>query len=228
MSQSFRLAQGDVTVVGHYAEPAFIAFRETSSLIKAIYDALSIFGLRLADLKIERGTGSVADLHLLCSLFNLAMSIQVRVDRVEVLCFDTLRLSQEQFVAVARKTLEVVGETVANKRYSSYSLTANFHGSVDGTTTRDYLTKLVGAGPAKIGPLLASGAVFYYGPEAERLSSFLSVDLSGVRADAVYVRPHVVWDATKVTLTDLPTIAESFLRSAFEGLGLNWPVLPSK
>lgn len=228
MSQPFRIAQGDIIAVGTFANPAFAAFRDTTPLVKTMYDTLEPFGLRLADMKMERGNGSLADVHLLCSLFNIAMSIRVLVDRVEVLCFDTLRLSQQQFVDVARSTFDALIENVANKRYKSYALTVNFHGTVEGTATGEYLSKIAGTAPRKLGPHHASGVVFYYGPEADRLASFLSVDLSGMRADAVYVRAHVVWDALKVSLVDLPTVAEKFLRSAFEGLGLEWPVLPPK
>jgi len=197
-------------------------------LVQAMYNALNPFGLHFDAMKIERGDGSIADGHLLCSLLHFSTRIRVLVDRVEVLCFDTLRISQQQFVDVARSTLESVKEVIASKQYKSYALTANFHGTVEGTTPRDYLTKIAGTGPAKLGPLLASGAVFYYGPEGDRTGSFLSVDLSGVRVEAVYVRPHAVWDAAKVSLADLPTVAENYLRATFEGIGLDWPVLPPK
>lgn len=228
MSQPFRVAQGDITVVGTFAEPAFSALRDLTPLYKALYDSLNRFGLRLADMRVVTGIGNLAEAHLFCSLPNVATNIRVLVDKVEVVCFDSLRVDQQQFVEIAQSTAQTVGGMIANNTFKSYALTANLHGFVEGTTTREYLTKITGPGPKNLGPLIGSGVVFYYGAEADRLTAFLTVDLSGLRAGAVYVRQHVEWDGAKVKLADVPTATEKFFRTGFEGIGLDWPALPPK
>jgi hypothetical protein len=39
--------------------------------------------------------------------------------------------------------------------------------------------------------------VYYFGPEAERLSSSLLIDMSTVISEALYVRASAVFDGTK-------------------------------
>jgi hypothetical protein len=228
MSQPFRIGKGDVTAFANFSEPAFAGFDDANPLLKALYGVLSPFGLRLVDLKFEDADGNIGEEHLLCLLPHLSISIRVLADRAEVICFDTLSSNLEDFVNVTRSTFETVGKIIGNNPYKSYALLANFHGTVEGTPTSEYLAKITGASPAKLGPLVGSGSVFYYGAEADRLSALLTVDLSGVRAGDVYVRPYAVWDATKVKLADLQAIGEKFLQVAFAGIGLDWPVLPPK
>jgi len=187
---------------------------------------LNRFGLRLSDVKLEKGDGSLGEANVFCSLYHLSTTVRVRLDAVEIACYDTVRFNQQQFVDIARSSLEAVSRTLTNNPYKTYAVTANLHGAVEGMTTQDFLARTAGKGPTNLGPLLASGAVFYYGAEAERLTSFLNVDLSGAKAGAVYVRTHIVFDAAKASLNDLPTLTENYLRTAFESLELDWPVLP--
>lgn len=51
-----------------------------------LYRRLEPYGLKLADVRVERDAGNVADQHLLLYLFNYLMTVRIRVERIEVDC----------------------------------------------------------------------------------------------------------------------------------------------
>jgi hypothetical protein len=80
--------------------------------------------------------------------------------------------------------------------------------------------QIILAAMALRGGSLGSGTVFYYGAEAEQVTASITIDLSAVSSEAVYVRCNVVWDASKVALRDLPALGEKFFDDATAAIGL--------
>jgi hypothetical protein len=226
MSQPFKVRQGDITFYANFAEPAFAIFRDGITLHRTLYQQLSRFGLRVADMKPERAS-NLGDTQLACSLLNLSTEVRVRIERIEVMCWDLSQISQETFTELALISLGAIASSAPNNPFKTYSLSVNLHGSVEGVTTRDFLSRFAPPPLKTLGAPLASGLVFYYGAEAERVSSFVTLDLSGVQADALYTRLYVVWDAGRISPQDLPAAAEKYFGAAFDGIGLVWPPQPA-
>ena len=63
----------------------------------------------------------------------------------------------------------------------------------------------------------------YFGPVNERQMCALTVDRSAVVQDALFVRTHVLWDAKRVEIQNLPKIADAFVEQALNEIGLQLP-----
>lgn len=221
MSPAFTVLQGDVSIQVDFADPTFALMVEPSALQYAIFQQLSSrFGLRLVDMRPEVGSGNLADLGLFCWLAQYSTSVRVKAERLEVTCTDSSRLTQAQFVDVTLNSLEAL-KRWASAPYKTYTLNSNLHGTIEGTSTKDFLLRLTPKLPQNLGPLIGSGVVFYYGPEADRLNSFVTLDQSGLHAGALLLRMHVAWDAQKVPLADMPNIADKYTQTLFAAVGLS-------
>jgi hypothetical protein len=173
-------------------------------------------------MKIEQGSGSAADFHILCYLFNFVMTVRVRLERIEVYCTDLPRDYASQFSVAILDTLAAVQATLPDLSFRAYALVLGLHGLLEGETVRQYLSRFVSNAP-NIGPSTGNGVVFYFGPEGDHLLSTVTFDMSAIVPDALYIRTHVVWDAKKVEIKNLATIAENFVRHALNQAGLELP-----
>lgn len=220
MAVEVKVSQAELSFQADFSEPAFDIFRDAASLNRRMFSKLSKFGLRLSDIKPERGNGSLADLHLRCSLFNFSVTINVRAERVEVNCFDKNVIGSKSFPDAVVEALEAVQTHVPSVPFRTYTWSLALHSLLTGVSQADFLAKFSAGRPEELGPSIGSGTVFYYGPDAERLMSSVTIDLSTLLRDHVFIRAQVVWDAQKATLRSLPDLAEKYAALVLERLGL--------
>ena len=217
------VARGDATLEAGFTEPRFDLLGNPADLLRDVFKRLQPHGPRLADVRVERGTGSVSDFHVSCYLFNYSMTIRIRVERVEIVCPDLRQEHLVRFKAVIVDTLEAVKDHLTDVAFRAFSLAVGLHGTLEGQAAREYLRQFVSNAPKDLGPPAGSGAVFYFGADADRLLSSLTVDMSAVVPDAVYVRTQAMWDATRVSIESLPVLADRFVRDGLGRLGLELP-----
>lgn len=220
MSVAFKSSQGDLIFQSDFAEPAFGLFRDSWLFYGRLYSRLSTHGLRLADMKPERGNGSLGDFHLACSFVNFAVTVRVRLDRAEVQCLDVTRVDAKSLNGIAIGTLETIKGHIPNLAFRSHTLAVGLHGQLEGVPTREFLSGFVKGSLKDLGPSLGSGIVFYHGAQADQTLSAVTLDQSGIIAGGLFIRIHVVWDGGAVTPDALPTVAEKHVRGVFAQLGL--------
>lgn len=220
MSTTFQVEKGDLLFEASFEGPDFAFFQDTAGLLRHLFQRLERYGLRLNDLRVERGTGSVAEFHVLCYLFNYWMTIRVRVDRAEVMCANLPKEDVETLKAVILDVLTAIRDHRPNLTYRAFGLAVGLHGRPEGMASKDYLSRFVSSVPKNLGPLTTNGVVFYFGPDAERLLSALTVDASALVSNGVYLRLQGTWDGKRVAPEALPDLADQFLRQSVECLGL--------
>ena len=219
MAVKFSVTKADLTFEAGFGQPEFALFRDTPGLLRHLFKRLEPHGIRLVDMKIERGSGSAADFHVLCYLFNFVMTVRVRIDRIEVFCTDLPRDYVQKFSAAILDTLAAVQAHLPDLSFRSHALAVGLHGLLEGETVRHYISRFVPNAP-KIGSPTGNGVVFYFGPEGDRLLSAITLDMSAMVPDALYVRTHVILDAKKVEIKNLASIAEEFIRHVLNQIGL--------
>jgi hypothetical protein len=217
------VAKADLMFEAGFPQPEFDLFQDGATLLKRVFMRLQPYGLRLNDLRVERGGGNVGDQQILCYLFNYWMTIRIRVERVEIVCTEFPQDHVEKIKAAIADVLGAVKDYRPSIEFRAFAVAVGLHVKLQGQPVRDYLARFVTNAPKALGPSTGSGAVFYFGSEGDRLVSTVTVDLSAVVQDAAYLRIHGVWDAKKVALGSLSGTADTFVRQALDSLGLQFP-----
>jgi hypothetical protein len=219
------VVRSEVAFEAGYAQPEFALFRDAAALLHHLYARLQPHGLKLTDLRVERGAGNVAEQHVLFYLFDYVMTVRVRVERLEVTCAS---LSSEEhlqkFKAATVDLLQAVKDVKSELAFRAFAVASSIHVMLDGQSTRAYLAQFAARIPEGPGPLTGSGSVFYFGPSEDRLLSAITVDTSALVPDGLFVRVNGVWDASRVAPDFLRTgTVDAFVRRAHESLGLQLP-----
>lgn len=225
MSLKLNVAKADLHLESAYARPEFGLFRDTPGLIGHLFTRLQPYGLRTQDVKIERGGGSLADYHLALHLWNFRLGVLVRTEKVELACLSFGETEVEQVGAVTVEALSAVKAHHASVEFRSHTLSVAMHGTLEGSSVKDYLSGFARNLPTGLGPPIGNGSVIYFGAEEDRIASSVTVDLSGVVSDGLFVRTYVVWDASKTEPSALPARAGTFVRLAVDAFGLEIPTL---
>lgn len=220
MAVKFNVSRGDLSFEAWFSQPEFGLFRDTQALLHQLYKGLEPDGIRLNDMRIETGAGSVADSHLLCYLFDFMMTIRVRVDRAEIYCSQLPQDYLQRFGAALVHTLGALRAHWPPLGFRAHALAVGLHGLVEGMAPREYSSRFASNIPTGLGPSVGSATVMYFGPAGERTLSSLTVDISALVPNGLYVRTHAVWDGKKVDIPALPTLTEDFVRQALDHIGL--------
>lgn len=220
MTPTFKVTQGDLTFRSDFPQPVFDLFRDSWGLQKQLFARMEKHGVRLTDIKPERGSGSLGDLNIVCFLFNFSVTVRVSLERVEILCFDLARVPPNMLNDAGMDALEAITNYGPGVSFKTHTLSLGLHGTLDGISSQDFISRFVSKGPESLGPPMGGGVVFYYGPEAERLTSSVTLDLSALISGGLYVRTQVVWDAQKVAVRSIPGMAEKQVREVVTNLGL--------
>ncbi len=214
--------RSDLAFEAGFSQPEFGLFRDVPGLLHSLHPRLQPHGLKLSDVRVERGSGNVADHHLLFYLFDYAMTIRIRTERIEVACSslpnpETLERYKAAIVDVIRGVKDFNHDLVIR----AFAVAVNIHARLDGMTPREYLASYIARAPGELGPVTGNGAAFYFGPNENRVLASITLDNSAVVTDALFARIHAVWDAAKVSVEDLAGgMAEGFIRTALQGLDL--------
>jgi len=217
------ISKADLAFEAGFSRPEFALFQNAALLLDRVYRRLEPYGLRLSDIRVERGAGNVGDQHILLYLFNYSMTVRVRIERIEVSCSALPQDLVEKFKAAILDVLQAIKDSKPDLSFRAYAIALALHAKLEGQSATDYLARFVTNVPKNLGASTGRGAVFYFGPEGDRLLSTVTADVSAVVPDGLFVRVHAVWDAGRVAPDALARIAEPFLLQALESLDLQLP-----
>jgi hypothetical protein len=221
VATTFSVSQADFTLNAAFQRPEFGLFQNTGALVQRMFESLKLHGVRLADMKIERGNGALSEFLLLCQLFNYAMSIRTRIEHVEIICVQLSEENLKRFSpAIVDALLSLQGEP--GPKFQNYTLALNLHGTLEGTDTKTFLASFSAKTPP-VGPSTGNAMGYYFGPSDERQGSVIILDFSTNVPGGLYIQLRGVWDATKVPPQDLPALADKFVRTVTESVGLQVP-----
>lgn len=223
MALKLEVSKADLAFEAGFPKPEFALFRDGAALLDCLYRRLEPYGLRLPDIRFERGAGNVGDQHFLIYLFNYWMTVRIRVERIEVHCSELPQDLAEKFKAAILDVLRAVKDYHPDLSFRAFAVAVGLHAKLEGTPVRDYLAQFVSNIPQKLGPSTGAGAIFYFGAEGGRLFSTVTADVSAAVPDGLFVRVHSSWDAGRITPDALTGIADAFVRQALESLGLQLP-----
>lgn len=215
------VSRAELNIDATFPQPAFGLLRDMPKLLETLFGKLSLYGLRLQDLKPERSAETAADVNVACFLFNNRMIARVRLDKVEMYCSELTEESLPSYRAAVVDVLKAVQIHAPDVTFGLYTVALGLHGMLDGAPVREFLRRFVGNVPNGLGPVTGNGAVVYFGPDGDRLFSSVTMDLSAAVADALYFRSYAIWDGKKCQVTELPDRIAKFVRQALDAVGLD-------
>lgn len=216
------VSRSDVTIEAAYQQPQFGLYQENRGLYARLVARLSPYGLKLSDMKIERGNGSLGEYHLSFFLLEYLVVVRVRVDRSEIYCAHLTDDNKNRVIAAATETLACVRETI-EAEYRVYAVTLNIHGLMENQNAKAFLGKLVAAPPAAAGTIIGNGIGYYFSSVGDRSASSLVLDASALVPDGLYAKPQATWDASRVPLDQLAERAEEFVRTTLGWFDIEVP-----
>ena len=221
MPTVLKLGQSDIAFQSEFMEPMFELFRDAWPFYRRLHSALSPFGLRLADIRPERGSGTLADFHVALTLFRLTTTVRIRADRIEINCVDAGRVDQKSLENAVIQILQTVENHANGLQYRNYSIAIGVHGTLSGIETKTFLSKFVNAASLDMGPQLAAGGAIYHGPEGDRLLSAVTLDLSAVVSGGLFLRAYAIWNGQGFEPGTLPATANKYWAEVLSKLGLS-------
>ena len=222
MSIKLAVSRSDLTIEAAYQQPQFGLFQENRGLYTRLATRLSPHGLKLSEMKIERGNGSIGEYHLSFFLLEYLLVVRVRVDRIEIYCTQLRDDNKNHVVAAATETLACLRETIGAE-YRVYAVTLNIHGVLENQSAKAFLGKLVVPPPAAAGPIVGHGVGYYFAGAGDRSASSLVLDTSALVPDGLYAKPQATWDASRVAPDELAVRAEEFVRTTLGWFGIEVP-----
>ena len=220
MSTGFEVSRLDYSCEARYQQPEFDLFRDAPALASHMYTALRGHGVTLPDLKIEQGDGNLGELHLFCKLFDFALTVRIRLDRVDIVAVYVSTTDQaDRYSAAAVDALTAI-QKVVKSGYSAYTIQVHAHGTLADGNVKAFLAQFIAKTPAA-GPATGNGVGYYYGPSEDRLSSSIVADPSAIIPGGLYVRVQGIWDAARVRVQDLPIRTNTYVRDALAALNLD-------
>jgi len=218
----FVVSRSDATFEAGYQQPQFTLFRDDAGLFARLVSRLSSYGLKLSDMKMERGSGTFGEIHLFFYLLEYVLTVRIRLDRVEIFCSHLTEENKKRVVAATIDTLDCIRENIGGQ-YRAYALSMNIHGLLENQSARAFLSKLIVAPPADAGSVTGNAVAYYFAPIDDRIASSLTFDVSATTADGLYARPQATWDASRFPVTELADKAETFVRRTLSSFGIEAP-----
>lgn len=219
MAVDFITERGELNFQASYATPMFGLWKLPEQLFQLLFASLSEYGLQLNDLKWGPSSG-IGDAQLNFYLFNYAATVRVKLDRVEIEVFDVLRIDEQRLQEAAARLVGALQAHDPSLSIAAYAVALAYHGKLASGSPKDFTRSLTAAPPEAAGPSAGAGAVFYFGPNEERVSSAVTIDLSALVPDALFFRVHMIWDASRIKAGDLAGRTREYAERVFRSFGL--------
>ena len=218
MLKNFELLKAELMIEVNYAQPMFNIF-DTSSLVATVFKRLEKYGLKLSDLRAEH-TAVIGERHLHCYLFNYVMTVKIRFDKIEITCTDFPQSQVNNFASAIQDVLEAVKESSQQISYKTLGVALACHGRIEEQAAWNFLKKMPAQIPSGLGPPTGGAIAFYFGQENDRLFSSITLDMSTIIRDALFLRIQATWDGSRVAAEFLEKMTKEYFVQALGSIGL--------
>lgn len=205
---SFALQGSDVLFRVILERPNFDWIQNWTRLVASVFDWLQPHGLSLADIKLD-AAGSFADFQLTASFLGSSTVVRLKLDNVEVQCYNALGTARDLATDVAVSVFEGIRQDYPGLRIASMTGAVGLHGIVGDVSDLEFLSRFSQAGDLEMGHPAGAGTVFYFGKSEQRSSAAVTVDRSAKVTNGVFVHVSGVWNASLAGLAELPGLTRS-------------------
>jgi hypothetical protein len=216
---AFHVAQSEIELETKFSPRLWSIYHDVPSLYEPLLDRLAYAGLSATDLRHETGDGSIGGTSLLFWLFGLQMqvhlkveSFQVRIPNLRQIAFSKASETVEAIRGAIRQT---VGSQVS---FISHTVTYSCHGKPEGLKSVEIIRRLVPNLPQidEFGECVGGGAAFYYSGRLPFLSVGITVDVSRIVPDGLFLRAIFLVDKSPESVDALAKVCDKGITSVLD------------
>lgn len=213
------ILRADLLYQAYFAAPSIRILTTEGGLHDRLLGRMLQYGAGLRDLNIQTGVQSLADASVTCWLFQATTVVTVRADRFEIFCS---RIPEGEVLShLIAHVLEAVKESDPRVEVRVHSIALNLHGNLgEGGSCSDFIDQYVNLAPAGLGPTSGLGFVWYFPGQEERQWSSIRMEPSSLYPGALYARGEVTFDAKRVSVDSVTTMAFEYFQRVGESCNL--------
>ena len=217
----FAIQQSEIELESNFAPRLWSVVHDVPVLYDALLEELASAGLSTMDLRPDAGNGSVGGTGLGVWLFGGAANVRIGLDSVR---FRTSSLAPH-IVDSVDGVIGAVRRASPELRFKTHAISYAHHGLIEGMKAADFVRRFV---PNSVnidgfGDCLGAGAALYFGEAPPMVSSTLTLDVSRVVQDGIFVRVFMVMDGAIGTGPAIRALAEERAGAALTAVGLASP-----
>ena len=220
MGGRFEIRQEQISLQAHFVKPAFGLLKDVPHLAEHLFEALDSYGIRLADCKMVSTDENFGEVNLQIALRSLATA-RLFLDHIDLTSAYLPFLNEFRDGSFTTDLLRSIQDYSPGVSYRAFAVTQEIHGSLIGTSLKDFLIRFSAEAPKTLGPSLGSGTVFYFGATENRLTGSLALDFSRIVEGGLFLKVAILFDATQVEPRDLLVIFRAQVSSLVEEIGLD-------
>ncbi len=214
----FTIQQSEIELESKFASRLWSVVHDVPVLYDALLDELAYVGLSSMDLRRDAGNGSVGGAGLGAWLFGGTANVRIGLDSVR---FHASSLAP-RVVDSVDGVIGAVRRASPELRFKTHAISYAHHGLIEGTKGAEFVRRFV-PNSVKIkgfGNCLGAGAALYFGEAPPMISSTLTLDVSRVIQDGLFVRVFMVMEGAVGTGAAIRALAEERTGAALTAVGL--------
>ena len=213
----FAIERSEVELESAFAPRLWSLIDGVPALYDALLDDLGSIGLSSTELRPDAGDGSVGNT---CLGFGLG-DTPASESGLESVRFQSSSAVPNLMVVVGAVTA-AVRRLLPDFTFRSHGFSYACHGRIEGTRAVDYVRAFFQDSVAieGFGGHLGAGIALYYGDAPPIMSSTVTLDMSRVLEDGLYVRVFMVIDEKAGTLEHVQALADERFRATLAAVKL--------
>lgn len=214
----FTVEQSEIEIESQFASRLWSVVHDVPVLYDALLEELAHVDFSSMDLRPDSGNGSVGGAGVGVWLFGGKANARISLDGVRFQTSST----EPRVVDSVDGVIGAVQRASPGLVFRSHAVSYACHGLIEGMKAADFVRRFVpnSVHVAGFGDCLGAGAALYFGEAPPVMSATLTLDVSRVVQDGVFVRVFMVMDGGVGASSAVRALAEERTGAALTAVGL--------
>ncbi len=188
----FTIEQSEIEIESQFASRLWFVVNDVPVLYDALLEELAWVGLSSMDLRPDSGNGAVGGAGLGVWLFGGKANARISLDGFRFQTSST----EPRVVDSVDGVIGAVQQASPGLGFRSHAVSYACHGLIEGMRAADFVRRFVpnSVSVAGFGDCLGAGAALYFGEAPPVMTATLTLDVSRVVQDGLFVRVFMVID----------------------------------
>jgi len=222
MAREMLVEQEYLSYTGTFSRPIFKLWAQGGVILEGLYDALSPFGVKFADFRLEGNAVAATDVGITATYSNRGTQ-SFRFDRVECKFFNIDSPFFESVPSILEATRSWLRQTVPTFKFASHQFTYMCHSRLKDASAIEMLQTMTPTKSNAAGIEQGKGLIFHWLVPARKWEAHLILDRSTVVNDAMYLAFTLTTTSDESTYQALAAQGREYLVAVLKDLGFQYP-----